>query len=100
MNISTSQINQTTSDAVLATDSTRNNKKLVYVHTPDSVWTNIKYLLGMLAALVIPPLIPGVTSRELIMGYVGIVLGIYFAAFIYKLLMTYRPVKTRKERVR
>lgn len=33
--------------------------------------------MGVLAVLVIPPMIPGVTVRGLIMGYVGMVMALY-----------------------
>jgi hypothetical protein len=58
----------------------RHVKGRTYVYSPGSLWSHLKYGLGTLAVLVIPPLIPGTTVRGLIMGY-GDVLGIFLATF-------------------
>ena len=36
----------------------------------DSLWINVWYGLGMLAFIVVPTLIPGLTVRTIIIGYV------------------------------
>lgn len=48
-----------------------------YVYTPASIMSHLKFGLGTLAVLVIPPLIPGVTDRGLIMGYTGTLAAVY-----------------------
>ena len=47
-------------------------------YTPDSVWVNIRYGLGMFAFIAIPPLLPGATVNSVIMGYMSVIFGIYF----------------------
>jgi hypothetical protein len=57
--------------------SNRQTKGRTYVYTPGSLWSHLKYGLGTLGVLVIPPLIPGATAQGLIMGYIS-VLGVIF----------------------
>ena len=92
--------NQLTAETVAPTDNIRRHKRHTYEYKPDSVWSNIRYFLGMLAAIVIPPLIPGVTSRGLIIAYAGIVIGIYILAFITRLVMSLRQEKSARVRRR
>lgn len=76
-----------------------NTKNTAYEYTPDSIWSNIKYLVGMLAVIIIPPLIPGVTTEGLVISYVGLVIGIYVMAFVIKLVLVIKlnnSPKTRK----
>ena len=53
------------------------NKNIEYEYIADSKWSNIKFLAGIIAIIIIPPLIPGVTSDGLIMSYAGVVICIY-----------------------
>ena len=92
--------NPQTADTIPPTENIRHHKRHTYEYKPDSVWSNIGYFLGMLAAIVIPPLIPGVTSRGLIIAYAGIVIGIYILAFIIKLMMALRPENKHRARIR
>lgn len=73
----------------------RHEKGRTYVYTPGSLWSHLKYGLGTLAVLVIPPLIPGATVRGLIMGYGG-ALGIFLAIFF--VWGTVRNLHSRKGR--
>jgi uncharacterized membrane protein len=54
----------------------RSGKGRTYVYTPGSLWSHLKYGLGALAVIVIPPLFPGVTGRGLIMGYMGALVAV------------------------
>jgi len=49
----------------------------VYEYTPGPFWSHLRYGLGTLAVLVLPPLIPAVTGRVLMMGYLGLLVAIY-----------------------
>jgi hypothetical protein len=58
----------------------------VYVYTPASFVSRVKFGLGTLAVLVVPPLIPGVTGRGLIMGYIGALVAAYFVICVWGIL--------------
>lgn len=45
-----------------------------------SVWSNIMFGTGMAAYLALPPMIPGVTTFDLIVFNVGLINAIYFIA--------------------
>jgi hypothetical protein len=62
----------------------------------DSFMPNIKYGVGMLAFIAIPPLIPGVTIRIIIMGYMCVIVGIYLAAAIMAAIRVRHPARRRK----
>jgi hypothetical protein len=47
-----------------------------------SVWTNIMFGTGMAAYLALPPMIPGVTTFDLIVFNVGLINAIYFLALV------------------
>jgi len=53
----------------------RNGK--AYVYAPASFMSHIKFGLGTSLVLFVPPLIPGVTGRGLIMGYIGALAAVY-----------------------
>ena len=78
----------------LNSDSSR--KDSIIDNTPDSLWSNLRYGLGMLAIIVIPPLIPGSSVRLLIMGYMFLILSIYVVATIASALETFGYTKTAK----
>jgi len=65
-------------------------------NTPVSLWSNFWYGLGMLAIIVVPPLIPGTTIRSLIMGYMFMIVSIYTIAAISTAIKTLNPTKTPK----
>lgn len=54
-----------------------------YTYTPASLMSHIKFGLGTLLVLVVPPLIPGVTGRGLIMGYIGALLAAYSVVCVW-----------------
>ena len=54
-----------------------------YVYTPGSLWSHLKFGLGTLAVIAIPPLIPGVTGNGLIMGYMGGLLAVFGVVCIW-----------------
>jgi len=60
-----------------------------------SIWSNILYGIGMLAYLMIPPMIPGVTAFDLIVFNIGLVVFIYFVAFIVQGVKAIRFNKKR-----
>ncbi len=68
----------------------------------DSPWSkikygsNIKYGLGMLAFMAIPPLIPGVTTRIIIIGFMGVIISIYTAAGVMAAIRVRHPTRRRK----
>lgn len=47
-----------------------------------SVWSNIMFGTGMAAYLALPPMIPGVTTFDLIVFNVGLINAIYFIALV------------------
>jgi len=55
----------------------RRTRGRVYEYTPGKLWSHLLYGLGTLAILVIPPMVPGVTGRGLIMGYMGMLVVLY-----------------------
>ena len=57
----------------------------------DPLWSNIKYGSGMLAFIVIPPLLPGVTTRIIIIGYMCVIVSIYTAAGIMAAIRIRHP---------
>ena len=61
----------------------------------DSPMSNIKYGVGMLAFIAIPPLIPGVTIRTIIIGYMCLIVSIYTVAAIVTAIRTRHPARRR-----
>jgi len=59
-------------------------------------WSNIKYGMGMLAYLLIPPMIPGVTYRHLIIFNVVFVILIYISAFIAQSIKVIKLTNRRR----
>ena len=60
-----------------------------------SIWSNIAYGISMTAYLALPPMIPGVTTRALIVFNVGIVIMIYFVAL---LVQSFKVMKLHRKR--
>jgi len=81
-------------------NTTTNSKKNTYQYTEASIWSNIKYLLVMLAILIIPPLIPGVTTQGLVTSYAGFVIAIYIVAFVFKVALEIRQKNSPRTRRR
>ena len=81
--------------AVNASMAARSSRRAIANEQQSSIWSNIKYGLGMLAFIVIPPLLPGVTTRHLVIMYSGIALAVYLLAFVLALVRTLRK-KRRK----
>jgi len=71
-------------------------EKPVTNYTPDSLWSNFRYGLGMTAVIIIPPLIPGSSVRLLIMGYMFVIVSIYSVAAIMAAMRALRPTKVSK----
>ncbi len=57
-----------------------------------SVWPNIMFGTGMAAYLSLPPMIPGVTTFDLIVFNVGLINAIYFLALVAQSI---RVMKTK-----
>ena len=69
---------------------------LVVNENHDSPLSNIKFGVGMLAFIAIPPLIPGATTRIIIVGYMCVIVSIYMAAAIIAAIRVRHPVRRRK----
>ena len=67
-----------------------------YVYTPGSLWSNLKFGLGTLAVITIPPLIPGVTGRGLIMGYMGGLVAIFTVVCVWGMVRSMYPQGGRR----
>ena len=86
--------------AKLNSDSSRKNS--IIDNAPDSLWSNFRYGLGMVAIIIIPPLIPGSSVRLLIMGYMLLIISIYGVAAIASAMETFgytKSVKRGRQRV-
>lgn len=92
---SLSETNQQTT-LVSQPNSDSYGKEPVSHYTPDSLWSNLKYGLGMLAVIAIPPLIPGASVRFLIMGYMFVIVSIYTVAAIVVAMRVLRPTKVAR----
>lgn len=57
---------------------------------------NIKYGVGMLAFMAIPPLIPGVTTRIIIISFMCVIVSIYTAAAVMAAIRARHPAPQRK----
>lgn len=60
-----------------------------------SVWSNIMFGTGMAAYLALPPMIPGVTTFDLIVFNVGLINAIYFLALVAQSI---RVIKSKENR--
>lgn len=60
-----------------------------------SVWPNIMFGTGMVAYLALPPMIPGVTTFDLIVFNVGMINAIYFLALVAQSI---RVIKSKGNR--
>jgi hypothetical protein len=93
---STSPVNSQHDGSVALSNSDNDAPTLVVNDNHDSFMPNIKYGVGMLAFIAIPPLIPGVTIRIIIMGYMCVIVGIYLAAAIVAAIRVRHPARRRK----
>ena len=94
------QLSESPQQALLASQANSNSyeKEPVSNYTPDSLWSNLRYGLGMLAVILIPPLIPGASVPLLIMGYMGVIVTIYVLLAIARAIIIYRPTKWPKKK--
>ena len=93
---STSPVNSQHDGRASLSNSDNDATTLVVNDDHDSFMSNIKYGLGMLAFIAIPPLIPGVTTRIIIMGYMCVIVGIYLAAAIVAAIRARHPARRGK----
>jgi len=93
---STSPVNSQHDGSASLLNSGNDAPTLVVNDNDDSFMSNIKYGVGMLAFIAIPPLIPGVTTRIIIMGYMCLIVGIYLAAAIVAAIRERQPVRRVK----
>jgi hypothetical protein len=93
---STSPVNSQQDGSVSLSNSDNNAPTLIVNDNDDSFMPNIKYGVGMLAFIAIPPLIPGVTMRIIIMGYMCVIVGFYLAAAIVAAIRVRHPAHRRK----
>lgn len=59
------------------------------------VWPNIMFGTGMAAYLALPPMIPGVTTFDLIVFNIGLINSIYFLALVAQSI---RVIKSKENR--
>lgn len=85
-------------DSASLSNSHKDNPTLVVSDNDDSPMSNIKYGVGMLAFIAIPPLIPGVTIRIIIIGYMCLIVSIYTAAAIVAAVRIRHPARRRQRR--
>jgi len=93
---STSLINSQHDGSASLLNSDNDAPTLVINDNHDSFMPNIKYGVGMLAFIAIPPLIPGVTTRIIIMGYMCVIVSIYLAAAVIAAIRVRHPARRRK----
>ena len=85
-----------TQNSTMASVKYRSGNGRTYVYTPDSPWSNLKYGLGTLAVVVIPTLIPGVTGRGLIMGYMGALATVFTIICVWGMVRSLHPHEGRR----
>lgn len=83
-------------DSSVASARHRNVNTRNYVYTPGSLWSHLKFGLVALAVIVIPPLIPGVTGRELVMGYMGAIWLLIAAAIVWGVVQSLHSHETSR----
>ena len=66
------------------------------VYTPGSLWSHLKYGLGTLVVIVIPPLIPGATGTGLIMGYMGALVAVLGMVCVLGMVRSLQPPGRRR----
>ena len=93
---STSPVNSQHDGSASLLNSDNDASTLVVNDNHDSPMSNIKYGVGMLAFIAIPPLIPGVTTRIIIIGYMCVIVSIYMAAAIIAAIRVRHPARRRK----
>jgi len=79
-------------DGELAANSKANNNSNT---GSSSAWSNVMFGTGMAAYLALPPMIPGVTTFDLIVFNVGLINAIYFIALVAQGI---RVMKTKANR--
>ena len=80
--------------------STEQDKVPVNESTPDSLWSNVWFGLGMLAVVVSPLLIPGISTRGLAVGYMATTVVIYTLVCALAIVKSVRASKTSTSRRR
>jgi len=74
----------------------RSGKGRSYVYIPGSPWSHLKFGLGTLAVIVIPPLIPGVTGSGLVMGYMSALVGVFTVVCLWGMVRSLSPPGGRR----
>jgi hypothetical protein len=65
-------------------------------YKPDSYWSNVMYGIGMLAFIMIPEAIPGLTVEVTAIGLYSLIIGTYVAALLFHLIKIKKPPRHRK----
>ena len=94
MNVQTSVDKPEVSTRVSANYRSGNGQTWVY--TPGSLWSHLKYGLGTLAVIMIPPLVPGVTGNGLVMGYMGALVAVLGIVCAWGMVRSLRPPGRRR----
>jgi hypothetical protein len=92
----TSPVNSQHDGSASLSNNGNDTSAIVVNDNDDSPMSNIKYGVGMLAFIAIPPLIPGVTIRLIIIGYMCLIISIYMAAAIMAAIRIRHPTLWRK----
>ena len=73
------------------------NVKSEDLYTPDSIWSHVWYGTGALIVVSIPPLIPGITVRMLVLGYAGVAVTVYGIVCVWGIIRCLRPSKPHRK---
>ena len=84
-NSSESQKKLPASDSLTTTD-----------YKTDSYWSNVLYGIGMLAFILIPVVVPGMTAKVTAFGLYSIIISSYVIALLYNVIRTKQPTRYRK----
>lgn len=76
----------------------QHNIKQAYQYIPDSKWSNVKYLIGVLLVIIGLSKIPGVSYKGLMVASAVMAIGIYIVAFVVKLVLVMRQSQAKKRK--
>ncbi len=68
----------------------RRRRTPAYHYEPGSIWSHLMYGLATLAVIILPPLIPGVSVRGLVMGYMIVLALLVATGMLWATLRAFR----------
>lgn len=100
-------INNSTKNSSLTDKNTSESKKIKTYddsltstnYKPDSYWSNVLYGIGMLAFILIPVVIPGMTVKVTAIGLYSIIISTYVIALFYNVIRTKSSTRYRKRSI-